>query len=54
MTAHAKLWEVINRVVITQLLHLIKLLTLGLAQETELLNGGGGSECTVPSMRLQR
>lgn len=33
MTAPAKLWEVINRLIIIQLSHLRKLLTMGLAHK---------------------
>lgn len=46
MAAPAKLWEVINRVVITQLLHLRKLLTMGLAQQAQLSDGVAGSKST--------
>lgn len=47
MTGPAKLWEATYRVVITQLWHLRKLLTVGLAQGGQPLHGGAGSEFTA-------
>lgn len=52
MTGPVKLWEATYRVVITQLWHLRKLLTVGLAQEGQPLHGGAGSEFTIKQVFL--
>lgn len=50
--APAKLWEVINRLVIIQLWLLRKLLTMSVVQEVQLLDGLAGSKSTVLSVLL--
>lgn len=52
MSAPAKLWEVMNRVVIIQLLYLRKLLTIGVAQDAQLLGSTAGSKSTMLSVLL--